>query len=512
MKDNITENTVEIDVKDFGPIAEAKIELRPLTVFVGPSNTGKSYLATLIYALHHFFNDAGFNGNRMGDIPYYLKHRQRSAENYYTKNNLKKLLDWLKHVENEKVVNKNSEYFLPKEIFKLIRPCITNIDQRSSELDLEIQRCFSIRRTADLIRYQKKPGRKALVSVGKKFIKSDGKSTSVNYNISIGKQGAGLRTVVPGNPNSSTGLSCEKFCEIRKIRKAYSLTPNNDEMNQAYYAFILNQLANIFRSDVVGPLARSCYYLPANRTGIMHAHRVVVSSLVQRAARAGLPSEHAAPMLSGVMADFLDKLISLGGRNGRDSRKNSISDQIEQEILKGTIDIETSEIGYPEFYYQPADWSQIKLPLVNASSMISELAPVVLYLRHIVNAREVIIIEEPESHLHPAMEVEFTKQMTALVQSGVRVIITTHSSWILEKLANLVVFSDVGTSQRKEINGSDIALLPSQIGAWYFAPKQRPRGSIIREIKPDEESGIFPTDMDEVATDLYNEWSKFIAR
>ena len=36
-----THNTpkVEISVRNFGPIAEADLDLRPLTVFVGPSNT-----------------------------------------------------------------------------------------------------------------------------------------------------------------------------------------------------------------------------------------------------------------------------------------------------------------------------------------------------------------------------------------------------------------------------------------------------------------------------------------
>ena len=41
-----------ISVKDFGPIEEATVDLRPLTIFIGPSNTGKSYLAGLFYALH----------------------------------------------------------------------------------------------------------------------------------------------------------------------------------------------------------------------------------------------------------------------------------------------------------------------------------------------------------------------------------------------------------------------------------------------------------------------------
>ena len=50
------DRNLTLSVKDFGPIYSAEVELRPLTVFVGPSNTGKSYLAILIYALHKFFN------------------------------------------------------------------------------------------------------------------------------------------------------------------------------------------------------------------------------------------------------------------------------------------------------------------------------------------------------------------------------------------------------------------------------------------------------------------------
>ena len=53
----IGEETVNvyINVKNFGPIEKAEIALRPLTVFVGESNTGKTYLAALIYALHQNF-------------------------------------------------------------------------------------------------------------------------------------------------------------------------------------------------------------------------------------------------------------------------------------------------------------------------------------------------------------------------------------------------------------------------------------------------------------------------
>ena len=38
-----------ISVTNFGPIKSGSVDLRPLTVFVGPSNTGKTYFAILIY-------------------------------------------------------------------------------------------------------------------------------------------------------------------------------------------------------------------------------------------------------------------------------------------------------------------------------------------------------------------------------------------------------------------------------------------------------------------------------
>lgn len=41
---------VRIGVRDFGPIKEGSATLKPLTVLIGPNNTGKSYFALLAYA------------------------------------------------------------------------------------------------------------------------------------------------------------------------------------------------------------------------------------------------------------------------------------------------------------------------------------------------------------------------------------------------------------------------------------------------------------------------------
>ena len=45
------QKNLRLAVKNFGPIREGEVEFKPLTVFIGPNNSGKSYMATLLYAL-----------------------------------------------------------------------------------------------------------------------------------------------------------------------------------------------------------------------------------------------------------------------------------------------------------------------------------------------------------------------------------------------------------------------------------------------------------------------------
>ena len=239
----------------------------------------------------------------------------------------------------------------------------------------------------------------------------------------------------------------------------------------------------------------------------MHAHRVLLGSLLNRASQPGLRQGDPLPDLSGVVADFLNQLIELGGLAERQSNKaDALAKRIEQAILTGSVQIKTSAMGYPLFFYKPDGWKN-SLPLMNTSSMVSELAPVVLYLRHVVQPGETLIIEEPEAHLHPAMQVEFIRQIAALIHAGVRVIITTHSEWVLETLANLVRLSDLPKARRKGTEDADLMLRPDQVGAWLFKPKRSPKGSVVEEIPFDPDAGGLESGYSDVAEQLYNEWA-----
>ena len=144
--------------------------------------------------------------------------------------------------------------------------------------------------------------------------------------------------------------------------------------------------------------------------------------------------------------------------------------------------------------------------------MVTELAPIVLYLRHIVEAGDVLIIEEPEAHLHPAMQALFATELARIVRSGVRVVMTTHSEWILEQIGNLVRVSELPQEKRKGIGGSDIALEPESVGAWLFKPQNGHKGFRVEEIVLDPETGMYPTGYEAVSEALYNEGAAIFNR
>lgn len=140
------------------------------------------------------------------------------------------------------------------------------------------------------------------------------------------------------------------------------------------------------------------------------------------------------------------------------------------------------------------------------------MAPVVFYFRHVLRPGDVLIIEEPESHLHPAMQVAFTRHLADAALAGVRIIITTHSEWVLETLANLVRMSELPPKRRQGLEGGEFALSPKDVGAWLFEPKKRPKGSVVKEIPLDPESGAFSSGFGDVAESLYNRWVEITNR
>ncbi len=501
---------LQLTVSNFGPIAKAEIDLRPLTVFVGASNTGKSYLAILIYALHRFFDDyAGSRHSSLRRAPSSL-HGSITEPQLVDEKNIKKLAVWFRDVFGQadgESPSDSSPLQLPDFVASVVRPLFNDLGNFIPHIVTEIERSFGIEDPARLIRHGNRDGAKIALHF-KPF----------EYELVLKK----------GKPKGSVISISEDiplYINLQSERMKYILRRGIDDLNILMSAgdgrvrqearqnveYLIRELYSLTLPNVISPLNNSAYYLPADRTGVMHAHRVVVASLIERAPRAGLRRDTPLPALSGVLADFLEQLVKLGEPRRRRNNKGNLAADLEQQILGGEIQRKDSETGYPMFSYLPQGW-RTDLPLMNASSMVSELAPVVLYLRHIVQSGDVLIIEEPESHLHPAMQVEFIRQLAAVVHAGVHVMLTTHSEWVLDELANLVRLSELPKPRRKGIAGADVALSRDQVGVWLFEPKQRPRGSVVKEIPCDVEYGGFRSGFDEVAIGTYNDHAEISNR
>jgi hypothetical protein len=112
-----------------------------------------------------------------------------------------------------------------------------------------------------------------------------------------------------------------------------------------------------------------------------------------------------------------------------------LAELLEKEILQGKIDF--NEPGLEnEILFQPSE--KIKLEMTIVSSMVKELAPLVLCLRYLAEPDELLIIDEPEMNLHPSAQIAITEFLAMLVQAGLKVLITTHSPYILDHLSNLM--------------------------------------------------------------------------
>ena len=494
------EGSVGIDAKDFGPIAKASVDLRPLTVFVGPNNTGKSYLAILIYALHRYFGGGGnFTHNRHPNAFSGFTDFQEPGKLTGSEGHSGELLRLLRHSIASQPVNGADAVILAPELADTLR---LEFEKSAKPLAFEIGRCFGIGETHKLTRNGR--NHVARISIRRRM---PGGAEFGTHTLTLGSE-AKLKAAVPANSpiQTSNGAIGESERLLRRCLSSFD-ERQVDSIPWRYRASqLLWHVIKLLLPSAVGALNMPAYFLPAGRTGVLRAYGVLAGSLM-----ASAPTARTA-MLPGVLADFLEQLINID-RTGRVRRQRDpdLGKTIENGILGGSVMVDRSTwSGYPRFSYQPAGWKD-QLGLASASSTVSELAPVVLYLRHLVGPGNILIVEEPESHLHPAMQVELTRQLASLVNTGIRVIVTTHSEWILEELANIVRRSELPPSKCGGRPEDAAALRPDQVGAWLFVPKSRPKGSVVQEIRLDG-SGLFPSGYEKVAMALHNDWADITSR
>ena len=127
--------------------------------------------------------------------------------------------------------------------------------------------------------------------------------------------------------------------------------------------------------------------------------------------------------------------------------------------------------------------------------MVSELAPVVLFLRGTIDRDDTLIIEEPEAHLHPAAQTWMAVTLARMVRAGVRVVVATHSDWLLKEIGNLMREGELEEKTgeaNEQWNSLPSSLRPSDVGIWLFRKNKTSAGSTVEEIPFDRSEGVEP--------------------
>ncbi|MDE0105261.1 MAG: AAA family ATPase [Bryobacterales bacterium] len=109
-----------------------------------------------------------------------------------------------------------------------------------------------------------------------------------------------------------------------------------------------------------------------------------------------------------------------------------------KEMMSGYYSNATDEI---RFISKARKKGHFNIPLHLASSSARGLVDLYFFLRYSGDQGQLLIIDEPESHLDTANQVQFARLLARFVTAGLRVVITTHSDYILKELNNLIMLS-----------------------------------------------------------------------
>lgn len=443
-----------VDIKNFGPIEKGKLEILPLTVITGPNNSGKSYAALLIRSVF-----ASMRPNRMS----FGRDTIQAVSNHVSK-----LFD----------SNKSSIVLDHNITSKIIDSAVSGYGKRVAT---DIERSFSTRL-------------ETMIRIGSKTCTIQAKTDHLDSKIRF----------LSNRPSCMDNINHK----IQQVRLA--LDPDSQISRVAYSA-----PESVLSIKIPGPspqsdsleviklivefvTGRKVFYLPAARSGILQGYKSISAGIVRKAPYMGLKDAEI-PNMSGVISDFIGDLIEITHDRGH---FYNLASELETEILKGQIKIKHGGSNIPEIKYAH---KRRYMPMRLSSSTVSELAPLILYLKHKVDENSILIIEEPESHLHPGNQSILARFLVRLIRRGLVVVITTHSPFMLEQLNNLIQAGSMSNSKRKNLNGfmKDDFITQDEVAAYVFEPSSR--GHVIRRVPISTTDGIPTDEFNEVIDTLYQE-------
>ena len=395
-------------IENFGPVKEADILRKPLTIFIGANATGKSYITYLLWCLSS--TEPDFEGLR-----------QRLPK---------------KGLSAEKIGQAAKKYLL--EIFEDPKPLYLNLEEH-------LKNTFVV----DDVRLLMKAGARRCTFK----ICSDKEEREIEFKIDdkgLGYTTKGLTKAIEKNLKIEPKLfhrrtSLEMLWNEKRI---YVTEPQADPIFSMPY--LIPPLSDILLLDGYYPYADT-FIAPDGRAGLMRAREPIVHEVF---------TTRKPISMNAVDRAFMGDIEALDPRK-RNKKTDNIADFIE-----GMLNVKFQVRRTPPRYVVRI--KGLDIPLQQAPSGYRELAPLVLVLRH--KERSDMFIEEPEAHLHPDAQTAIARGLASISKKGTDIVMTTHSIYVLDEVSNLLRLKKLSEQGKKELGyKSWEGLAPKDVSIYFFS-------------------------------------------
>lgn len=429
---------MKIEIKNFGPIDNLVFDIdKDIHLIYGQNAIGKSYATYCIYCLLKNIKNKAI-GNRFMYFDF-EKPGDSSIENFI-KSKLKSLKinksvdctdDFILLIENElkDVILKGLQNSLLNTFSSL-----KNLKNRYTNKNYEIIITISEFEKLSLISNNE----------GVLDLKYNNEITKVEL---VTKATKSTKFSLIVNEHKAVGKATEEEFSEEFIRYAFAK---------------INQILRNLNFNI-----RDIYYLPASRSGLyqaLSAFTPIIAELTQNRFFMEQKSIEL-PALSEPLADYFIDLSTVDKKHINKEFEGIIK-LLQNDILRGDVDYNDKT---KKITYKPKGIN-LELNLSEASSMVAELSPLVLYFRHILNNKyasakgrdfyfdshynirgtrnkergyDILFIEEPEAHLHPEVQVKLMEIFAKLPSLRLKLFITSHSNYMFNKINNLLIKKEI---------------------------------------------------------------------
>ncbi len=479
---NRTRVLLDVEVTNFGPIAKGRFKIKPLTVFVGPNNSGKTYAAMLAHSILSSYRDS-VNPMTLGA---WIKTQATDPE-------LQATLATIGQIAEKS----------GKEDIVIPTKCARDVQRMALEhfrqtLHDSIQNVFGSN-LGELVRTGCKAAKIKIMCRGgvELRISMDGSTTisatRKDARLVIGNHAGEIpmNWIWRGAPRNIAGG--EEGMNDHRGRMLAGLLEGQDLGLRVLGMSVMRVM-----QDVTGEIADS-HYVPAVRSGILAAHKTVTLGIMNGASHTGR-AQSQVEQLTGVSYDFITALINMTERGHDQVQKNG--KPMIGDMFGGQVVVKEPKVGLPSMMYRDKN---VDIPMHRASSGIAEMATFPTFFQDYSQQGDTLIIEEPEAHLHPANQIKVANHIVRHIRKReANVLLSTHSPFILEQLSLLVKMSQLTDEQRKKhCDGATDHIDDANVAPYMF--KKCPSGGHeIVKVKHSPDTGISQDEFIKVTEMAYN--------